>query len=189
MHAGCCETLRKCKRHEAQASFVTLSESRATSQVHVWITLPSSPIPSLSQISLHPAADLLATIKTINSRRAQGLDKISAKVLVECAEQIFPSQSEKMLLGRCIINNIVDHITINLSNLHFDFLKGRSTTTQLLCTRGRLHGSFSTPGLNSALLTGLKFFTITRKISTPGVEMLYVHRPCWRILHFVSCNK
>ena len=130
MHAGCCEIFGKCKRHEAQASFVTLSESRATSKVHVWITLPSSPILSLSQISLDPAADLLATIKTINSRRAQGLDKISAKVLVECAEQIFPSQSEKMLRG--IINNIIDHITINLSNLHFDFLKDRSTTTQLL---------------------------------------------------------
>ena len=34
--------------------------------------------------------------------------------------------------------------------------------------RGRLHGAFSTPGLNSALLTGLKFFAITWTISSPG---------------------
>ena len=36
--------------------------------------------------------------------------------------------------------------------------------------RGRLHGELSTPGLNSALLTGLKFFAITWTMSTPGLK-------------------
>jgi hypothetical protein len=36
--------------------------------------------------------------------------------------------------------------------------------------RGRLHGAFSTPVLNSALLTGLKFFAITWTFSTPGLK-------------------
>ena len=36
--------------------------------------------------------------------------------------------------------------------------------------RGRLHGELSTPGLNSVLLTGLKFFAITWTISTPGLK-------------------
>ena len=40
----------------------------------------------------------------------------------------------------------------------------------LISIRGRLHGAFSTPGLNSALLTGLKFFAITWTISTPGLK-------------------
>ena len=136
---------------------------------------PSSPIPSLSQISLDPA-DALAAIKTIDSSKAQGPDKIPAKILVECAEQISPSltdifnlslqsgtlptewklanivpllkkaPAEKVenyraisllslvskLLERCILNKIIDHIASNLSYLQFGFLKGRSTTSQLL---------------------------------------------------------
>jgi hypothetical protein len=36
--------------------------------------------------------------------------------------------------------------------------------------RGQLHGELSTLGLNSALLTGLKFFAITWTISTPGLK-------------------
>ncbi|CAB3987788.1 RNA-directed DNA polymerase from mobile element jockey, partial [Paramuricea clavata] len=136
---------------------------------------PSSPIPSLSQISLD-SVDVLAAIKTIDSSKAQGPDKIPAKILVECAEQISPSltdlfnlslqsgtlptewklanivpllkkaPAEKVenyraisllslvskLLKRCILNKIIDHIASNLSNLQFGFLKGRSTTSQLL---------------------------------------------------------
>ncbi|CAB3997618.1 Hypothetical predicted protein [Paramuricea clavata] len=136
---------------------------------------PSSPIPSLSQISLD-SVDVLAAIKTIDSSKAQGPDKIPAKILVECAEQISPSltdlfnlslqsgtlptewklanimplltkaPAEKVenyraisllslvskLLERCILNKIIDHIASNLSNLQFGFLKGRSTTSQLL---------------------------------------------------------
>ena len=58
--------------------------------------------------------------------------------------------------------------------------------------RGRLHGAFSTPGLNSALLTGLKFFTITWKISTPGLKY-YTFPPLevtkkWEILKEAAEN-
>ena len=42
--------------------------------------------------------------------------------------------------------------------------------------RGQLHGAFSTPGLNSDLLTELKFFTITWKISTPGLKCFLPRR-------------
>ncbi|CAB4033092.1 Hypothetical predicted protein, partial [Paramuricea clavata] len=122
------------------------------------------------------SVDVLAAIKTIDSSKAQGPDKIPAKILVECAEQISPSltdlfnlslqsgtlptewklanivpllkkaPAEKVenyraisllslvskLLERCILNKIIDHIASNLSNLQFGFLKGRSTTSQLL---------------------------------------------------------
>ena len=144
----------------------------------------SSPIPSLPQISLD-CADVLAAIKTIDSSKAQGPDKIPAKILVECAEQISPSltdlfnlslhsgtlptewklanivpllkkaPAEKVenyraisllslvskLLERCILNKIIDHIASNLSSLQFGFLKGRSTTTQLLSVYHKIQES------------------------------------------------
>jgi hypothetical protein len=60
--------------------------------------------------------------------------------------------------------------------------------------RGRLHGAFSTPGLNSALLTGLKFFAITWTISTPGLKRYTIrsrHRFAEVKKAFIlfSCNK
>ena len=74
--------------------------------------------------------------------------------------------------------------------------------------RGRLHGAFSTPGLNSALLTGLKFqpvcntklYTKIKRAITwknvqpraefnPGVEIstllqLVIHEQKWRLFYF-----
>jgi hypothetical protein len=46
----------------------------------------------------------------------------------------------------------------------------------MLLVRGRLHGELSTPGLKSALLTGLKLFAITWSIFNPGVELSPVNR-------------
>jgi hypothetical protein len=60
--------------------------------------------------------------------------------------------------------------------------------------RGRLHGELSTPGLNSALLTGLNFFAIKWTISTPGLKR-YTIRSRHRFLEvkkafiLFSCNK
>jgi hypothetical protein len=60
--------------------------------------------------------------------------------------------------------------------------------------RGRLHGAFSTPVLNSALLTGLNFFAITWTISTPGLKR-YIIRSQHRFAEvkkafiLFSCNK
>ena len=101
--------------------------------------------------------------------------------------------------GHSSIHNITLYgstiIWFNKTNIARNFLslidKHRS---HLITVRGRLHAAFSTPGLNSALLTGLKFFTITWKISTPGFKCFLPrrhvsYRLCWRILHFVSCNK
>ena len=66
--------------------------------------------------------------------------------------------------------------------------------SDLGCLRGRLHGAFSTPGLNSALLTGLKFFAITWTISTPGLKRYTIrsrHRFAEVKKAFIlfSCNK
>jgi hypothetical protein len=60
--------------------------------------------------------------------------------------------------------------------------------------RGRLHGKLSTPGLNSALLTGLNLFAITWTISTPGLKRYTIcsrHRfpEVKKALILFSCNK
>jgi hypothetical protein len=61
-------------------------------------------------------------------------------------------------------------------------------------TSCRVLDAFSTPGLNSALLTGLKFFAITWTISTPGLKRYTIrsrHRFAEVKKAFIlfSCNK
>jgi hypothetical protein len=68
------------------------------------------------------------------------------------------------------------------------------TSKRMLLVRGRLHGELSTPGLKSALLTGLKFFAITWTISTPGLKRYTIrsrHRFAEVKKAFIlfSCNK
>ena len=60
--------------------------------------------------------------------------------------------------------------------------------------KGLITGELSTPGLNSALLTGLKIFAITWMISTPGLKRYTIrsrHRFAEVKKAFIlfSCNK
>ena len=115
-----------------------------------------------------------------------------------------------MLIGDTLLWYFMQSLGfINLMNKHFpnlladnenysftmDYIIRLNFKLMFLCVlRGRLHGAFSTPGLNSALLTGLKFFAITWTISTPGSKRYTIrsrHRFAEVKKAFIlfSCNK
>ena len=61
------------------------------------------------------------------------------------------------LLERCIFNKIIDHISSNLSHLQFGFLKGRSTTTQLLSVYHKIQES-----MDAGLQTDMVFLDFSK---------------------------
>ena len=77
------------------------------------------------------------------------------------------SNSQSILIFKVKLRS---HFSPSDYNKLFNYSVTRRLSVLHTRLRGRLHGAFSTPGLNSALLTGLKFFTITWSISTPGLK-------------------
>ena len=108
---------------------------------------------TISVISLSPS-EVHDVPLSLDPNKAIGPDKIPAKLLKVCAPQIFLSlcalfnkwlQLGKMyyipisllplvskVLERCVYNRVIVRIPPQLQKMHFGFLKGKSTTAQLL---------------------------------------------------------
>jgi hypothetical protein len=111
-----------------------------------------------------------------------------------------------MLRARIVHDPPLDITWVSLYKVYVQFLHrtemerqqkeaaDRLEKARYALVRGRLHGELSTPGLNSALLTGLKFFAITWTISTPGLKRYTIrsrHRfpEVKKAFILFSCNK
>jgi hypothetical protein len=77
---------------------------------------------------------------------------------------------EKAVTACSFGKEVNEELHVTLSNIKYRYHLLNCEYRKYRYFRGRLHGELSTPGLNSALLTWLKFFAIAWTISTPGLK-------------------